>query len=217
MTLREYLSEDGTGPYAHYYVRDLLGEDARKLELLLILESPHTQEILTKIPLSGSSGVNATKFLFGGEPPSQALGLLVASRHQGRDFRVGIMNVSPVPLQELAKDGATGVSLTESERVELSNFRQSKAPFGTIDELRPTDRIRERFDERLHRASLRPSTQVFVAGKAAQRVWAGRRSERQLTAHFVPHPARGWWSRAQVSTDVANLAWLRSAMSELLN
>ena len=106
MSLRAYLSEDGTGPYAHYYVRDLLGEDTRKLELLLILESPHTQEIRTKIPLSGSAGVAASKFLFGGKPPHEPLGLHVARRAKGRELRVGLMNVSPVPLQDLAQDAA---------------------------------------------------------------------------------------------------------------
>jgi hypothetical protein len=54
--LQQYIEEDGTGGFVSYCVRDLVPSNHEVLDLLLLLESPHIDELRTGIPLSGEAG-----------------------------------------------------------------------------------------------------------------------------------------------------------------
>lgn len=82
------------------------GVDRGALEVVLLLESPHTHEVCYRYPLAGSAGVHVRDVLgksVGRLFPNEPIGRSV---HDGyHDFlRLGIMNVSQLPFQSDAYD-----------------------------------------------------------------------------------------------------------------
>jgi len=99
VTLRQYLQESGTGSFKKYRVPDLLPERGYEVEVLLVVESPHIDELRTGLPLSGDAGRRALTFLLPSGRLPEALGPYLAGLHTTNNPRMGILNVCPVPLQ----------------------------------------------------------------------------------------------------------------------
>lgn len=89
MTFGEYFKNDV------YKVKDL-NIDKVDLEWLFVLESPHNDEIENDYPVAGASGKDMAKVLFENNVGDLSLGKLV----QDGDSKIGIMNVSRVPLKK---------------------------------------------------------------------------------------------------------------------
>lgn len=69
MSVKQYLEEGGGGAFAKFVVPDLVSLKS-EVALLLILESPHIDELRTGTPLSGESGQAALRVLEAvGDPP----------------------------------------------------------------------------------------------------------------------------------------------------
>jgi hypothetical protein len=96
-----YLSEDGSGIYARWHVPDLV-PSSRAVELVFVFESPHVDELRTGLPVVGTAGRSALRFLGPGQPKDRSLGHFVQQSHAAGDGRIAILNVSNVPMQETA-------------------------------------------------------------------------------------------------------------------
>ena len=92
------------GFLGHFQVNDLLC-DTRKLKVVLLCESPHTDEVCKQYPLAGHSGEVVAGVLVRDvlctptpDVQNQAIGSLVKGGNSCFEW-LGIMNVSSLPLQ----------------------------------------------------------------------------------------------------------------------
>lgn len=200
MTLQEYLQEDGKGKYAPYVVPDLVPPAGEKAELLIVLESPHIDELKTGKPLSGSAGCSALKFLAPAASSREPLGLYIAQRHGTGDFRVAIVNVSPVPLQVqaylksdpspilAASDWATMLAIQGSQANSISELR--------VIEQQSTNRLLiSGLQRRVNMFELSSAATVFTSGAFAHRTWKEIAPRHPNTTLSIPHPSRSQWQR----------------------
>ena len=85
--------------FEDYLVNDLIGS---KTEIIFVLESPHVYEVKNGYPVAGKSGKDMSKILFEDEElKKESFGKLI---YEKRVQKFGIVNISNVPLQELAYD-----------------------------------------------------------------------------------------------------------------
>lgn len=214
MTLLRYLQEDGAGSYANYCVSDLVPSIDAELDLLFVLESPHIDELRTGIPLSGDAGQAALRVLMPLGAPPEALGPFIANCHAAGDFRVGVMNISRVPLQLAAyrrhpsRHVVAGLEwdLLEQVRTDAKDHVDDI----TDKQVQSASRLLlPNFQFRLSRIRFSSRAAVVPAGKFAQRHWNSLATRPQVTALPVPHPSNGWWTRATAKQDLDNLAELK--------
>ena len=76
-----------------YLVEDLLGNN---IKILLILESPHTDEILCKYPVAGDTGIEISKYLL--DNVNEPIGKYIKENLDNSIF--GIMNCCQIPMQK---------------------------------------------------------------------------------------------------------------------
>lgn len=204
MTVEAYLRGTGVGACATFLVPDLTGPHGSPVDLVMVLESPHVDELHAKHPLAGRAGREALAFLAGNVGVDKSLGEEVARRHKNRDFRLAIVNVSQVPLQRQAITSAT--PLDDKRWIQLEGLRRSQAR--DIHRLRaPRRRYAESLladlSRRVALLGIRPATTVAAAGKFAQMFWRSLPSAPACELLEVPHPARRQWARAAGDAAVA--------------
>jgi len=217
-----YLQEDGTGKYRGFHVPDLVPGNADEVEVLLVLESPHLEELGTRLPLSGDAGQNAFTFLMPIGSPTEALGPYLATAHAAGDFRVGVLNTCMVPLQKAAFKGhPSPPALPQPDWDLLELVRKHRAT--TISGL-PTSaagnanrKLLPGLQSRLSALNLFPNATVFIAGNFVQRTWDSLSSPPQATVVPIPHPANGWWARTKRPDQLANLATLKSRFASSIS
>lgn len=197
MTVDEYLQETGAGAYADVLVPDLTSGQGSPVALVLLLESPHVDELHAKHPLAGRAGKDALAFLTGNVDADKSLGEEVARRHKRRDFRVAIVNVSQVPLQRQAI--TTPPPLNDKQWTAVEDLRQSGAR--KVQTLRAPRRqyaeyLLSDLDRRVALLGIGSTTTVAAAGKFAQMFWRSLSSAPPCALLEVPHPARHQWTRA---------------------
>lgn len=192
---KKYLHSD---PQSTWHVGDLLHADTRQIRLIFVLESPHSDEIDLGLPVVGQAGKSALRFLQGANWAGESLGRFVADRHVASDARLAIMNVSTVPLQGKAFNGAViRPDLTRQDWAWLGGtFRKSKARL--VDATRDQkisavgrlllDSVQERIDQ----ACLDPDCVIVACGRFAQR-YVSRLRRLPRTVLNVPHPAKSQW------------------------
>lgn len=214
MTLREYLQEDGTGRYAQYLVPDLVPPAGAKVELLIVLESPHVDELKTGTPISGGAGRAALKFLLPEGSPPEPLGSFVAQRHAANDFRVAIVNACPVPLQVQAylasnpspllpaADWAVMLAIQGSQKRTISEIR-------SVNEQDANHLLIPGLQRRISALDLSNTATVFTSGTFAQRSWKEMTSQPPATVLPIPHPSRNLWQKTMTSAYATHLAELR--------
>lgn len=213
VSVKEYLEEVGSGAFANYLVRDLI-PPKDEVDVLLLLESPHIDELRTGIPLSGEAGQAALSFLMPDGAPPEALGPSIIGRHELGNARVGIMNVSQVPLQLAAfSRHRSRQAVAHLDWTLLGRVRGSTA--ATIDDIvdikvQMTSRLLlPSLESRMTRVRFSTGATVVPAGKFAQQFWNSV-ARRPPTAELpIPHPSNDWWTRATAKSDIDNLAALR--------
>ena len=209
MTLRQYIEEDGTGPFKNYLIPDLLPRNGQKVDLLLVLESPHRDELRTGLPLAGDAGQRALSFLAPAGDPPEALGPYVSARHANGDTRIGIVNVSPVPLQKGAFAGHRMPPALSSAEWKLLEAVRSR-PATTISSLSSAaeadvnQSLHPSFSARLAAVRQSPPALVFIAGTFVHRTWNSIGST-PGTVLPIPHPSNGWWARTPRPAYISNL------------
>lgn len=92
--MEEFLGRYG---FEEYYVNDLIYDDTK---ILFVLESPHVYEVKNGYPVAGKSGKDMSKVLIEDEDLKKlSFGQLI---YEQKIKNFGIINISNIPLQELA-------------------------------------------------------------------------------------------------------------------
>lgn len=220
VSVHQYLQEDGNGQYRSFRVRDLAPASGEPVDLLLVVESPHRDELRTGLPLAGDAGQRALAYLAPRGAPPEALGPWVATMHSAGDFRVGIMNVSPVPLQEKAFSGhRSPPRIAAADWELLERVRTHRA--STIASLPTTSAIAVNkvlvagIQSRLASLKLTPNSTIALAGNFVHRTWDSVAMPSKGSTLQIPHPANGWWTRTADRVYRANLATLMHEFARL--
>jgi hypothetical protein len=208
----------------HYGVPDIILPTSR---CIFILESPHIQELRYGAPVSGSSGATMTRHLFGERYARFPLGLLVKKnadeqKHRPSLDRIGLMNVSNIPMQGAAYRQAEvhkryGEWLQALEYVRSNN---QKDVYGDerLDAVQEV--LVEELREKLMALQERPCV-IVPCGRFAQKSFrlAAVRSEVWQVILDVPHPSYNSWDRPRYQDAIGRLrqAWTQLAASDTMS
>ena len=198
MSAIDYLNEDGSGKYAQWHVPDLVPSD-RAVELVFVFESPHVDELRTGLPVAGTAGKSALRFLLPGQPKDRSLGRFVEQSHAAGDDRIAILNVSNVPMQEAAFVDDEAPDLGEDEWTLIEKVRRSRAR--SISSMRGAETraisevLVDGHRSRLSSVATRSEARVVAAGTFAQRMVAGASPDLTPSPLHVPHPSFNQWNR----------------------
>jgi hypothetical protein len=202
LSVQDYLRETGSGIYKPFRVPDLsTARPGCPTQLVIVLESPHADEVLTGVPLSGKAGRDAHRFL-AQSTPKPSLGSFVQGRHGQGDTRVALVNVSELPLQAHAIDARVR-PLSSSEWIVIEHVRTRTA--ASVEGIKDfavraaSVAILEGLQARVDALTLDPTTTIALAGKFAQRFWRALASPPRVGLLEVPHPSIDQWNRASNS------------------
>ncbi len=186
---------------------------------VFILESPHTAEVKYGLPVAGASGTSMARNLFGlRNDAAKPLGLLVGGALEGREDgpvpagvlrRIGIMNVSPVPLQEIfyRRAGFRGyddaIVLLDKIRRSAGIGRHRSEMMNRIEEL-----LLEDFRIRLGRVAGAFNVFYVVCGNFAGTCFDEINRKGEIPPDkvlYMPHPSYNSWSRKAVYKQLVKL------------
>ncbi|MCA0323778.1 MAG: hypothetical protein LCH60_14680 [Actinobacteria bacterium] len=200
MTAIEYLTEDGQGRYAPWYVSDLVPESAGETEIAFVFESPHVRELEAGVPVVGPSGRAALRFLMPEAAVDESLGCFVQRRLSVGDGRVAILNVSMVPMQGAAFVGMDAPDLAEEEWALIAKVRRStsRSPDSMRDPAAKEASIalHQGLGTRIRNLAAERDFRVVAAGAFAQRMMHAIQDELPQPMLCVPHPSFNQWNRA---------------------
>ena len=108
------------------YIDDLIPEKINEMKFLLLLESPYTDEICSKLPLAGKSGIAVSNYLTSNLsqvniPKGYPFGIYL---HEKKDYRFGIINCSNKPMDKKVYDTINNND-EESEIIILNRIRNN--------------------------------------------------------------------------------------------
>lgn len=213
MSVDRYLGELGHGEYQAWSVPDLVPSGPQRVELLFVFESPHTTELKENIPVSGSTGVSALEYLLDARS-NESLGNYVSLKHKTGDYRVGIVNVSNVPLQKKAFTGGSNPPLSSREWQVISRVRTSKARLVDTTRLADANRagltLLSSLQARLDALNLDIDCTIVPAGDFARRFTKELSPLPAKVLTEIPHPSRNSWSN---SKNLPELVALRDLFS----
>lgn len=208
--LNNYLKQNKHKTKPDYYVKDTLEGDEEKAEMLFILESPHKEEVKTNIPLVGNSGSDISAFLYGNEE-TQPFGKKISTFSSKK---IGIMNVSNIPLQVL------------KETDQNTNYNTSNNIYQELKELRnlenTNDTLFNFFCEKI--IKYRNVKTFVICGKFSEVYFdkyileekehsiIKKQYQGEIEILKVPHPSYGHWQFIDKHKD--NLERLKEIFSE---
>lgn len=207
------------GDYAPAVVDDLVQRRAGPIELLFVLESPHVDELREGYPLAGIAGTDALAYLQDRRRNAESLGGFVKSRINAGDGRIGVLNVSSVPLQQsafkLSSAAGTPPIADWSPLVELRDFYSRSTPrqLGAGAQV-VADAIRANFEARLSATVLKAGGHVAICGRIAQVITARIVFKSGTRVMSVRHPANRWWQRSKGQHEI-DLIDVRRAFENL--
>lgn len=186
-------------PLGNIYVEDLLPDSG--LKFLLILESPHTDEInhKPKIPLAGNSGQTVYKALKKNAP--RPMGLYVSNNIN--NCKYGILNVCNLPMQqtEQPKDNEEKNYTTYNDDLEIilkSMINSKTLNYTDENKIKLTNIIYDHFSFRLNIILNKyPDATIVICGKFADKFFnLYKINNPQLQNAFIelPHPSKYDWS-----------------------
>jgi len=182
--------------FRRHLVKDLL---PNTIDLLFVLESPHTAEVTTGVPLAGSSGIIVTEVLklaLGFEDNCTPFGVLVRDNLQ--KYKIGIMNSLPIPLQEGAYNDMSPAShkfigILKTVR-KNTMYRTRNTTYGTAKEINSViDFIKSNLSRRINKAPITANTIVFLCGDFSKSMWPVCTNLKVKELHELPHPSMGQW------------------------
>ena len=187
-------------------VPDLLGRNRGGVKVILLLESPHTEEVRRGHPLAGASGKAVTEGLGRNVPAmhglSEAFGRLVATSGSEHVSKFGIMNVSQLPLQATAyrENGADHRANIPAWCEFEKCLRSIKPRSGKLKLDRPvTERneaallmecaIVQDLQERLDGIPVGSGLFLVCCGRIAQRILERTQVRDGVRIAYAPHPS----------------------------
>ena len=212
--LLEYLSENGVGVHRGAFVPDLLPPAGVQTSVVMVLESPHANELASRLPVSGKAGRDALSFLIDEGAAASALGPFVREFNFNTDGDgIAIVNVSRVPLERTAFDYPATTPELPREAWEMLDRLRKSAP-QDVRAIRDAMRrevaqlLLGSFEKRMTSLCLSCAATVVLAGKFAQLYWSSLGVKPAARSLNVPHPSYGQWSPTAASAD-ASLTELR--------
>lgn len=212
MDANDYVAEDGSGSNQASHIPDLVSQTGEPVSLLILLESPHVEELEEGRPLVGSAGRSGLEYLLSTKTGG-SLGNYVQAQHDVGDWRIAIMNVSNVPLQKKAFARRTPPPLSAAEWEILRRVRTSRAKSvnGTTSALanEVSEKMLIGLQARIDRLKFATDGAFVAAGPCAQRFARGL--QRLPTAPVdVHHPSYGNWIKHPNKTEHVELRGLFS-------
>ena len=194
---------------APYVVRDIPVERVDAGHAILLLESPHTLETCCGFPLAGASGLAVADHLgpalrIPGDQPKCPLGdILRNHRYNDRLRRLGVMNVSELPMQSTAYPSCPK---SDFEDLFLRHLAAIRATPRATTRRGSRRRLREKIDallvERLKSRVERtcPNALWVLCGDVAEAFFdkAGLRESRHEVIR-VGHPSYNGWAGGQAT------------------
>lgn len=221
MSIVQYLTEDGTGSYSSFYVPDIVAPDRSSPSLVFVLESPHSEELRTGTPVSGSAGRSAYRYLVPNAPTEIALGPFIREQIDRGDTRMAMLNVSNVPLQRPAGCGVQALEIhsrldwsTISSLRNLGQF-SSNSP-EKLWRSHASSALLSNFREKILTLGLNATSVIVPCGKFAQQYLLSIFGVEDFAILTVPHPARGQWKRAR-GDDLNNLTTVRRKFDRIIS
>ena len=171
-------------------VKDLV---CNTTKILLICESPHTDELDNKRPLVGSAGKSALNYLISGETNGVGLGDYLASQEHPT---IGIMNVCQAPLQKTDSDQQTCFDFSKTKSIRNGHKHLCNHMDTTIIEMEKI--ILVDFKKRLKKYAENKCLEIIIpCGRFAESYFNSVNDELKLKQEFsvsLPHPARNGWA-----------------------
>ena len=187
ISVATYIKKNNTNN-ASLYVPNIENCKQTDVEYIILVESPHIEEIESKIPLSGKTGKMVAKFLFGKDDIS--IGKLVKECNPSKtnDKKKAIINVCNIPLQVIDSKNEKLVN-----KDELLPFR-SNCQIDTVLEEKLLIAINNYENARM----------IIVCGRFARTYFEkiqDRLKKSRIESLYVPHPSYNHWSFIYQYTD----------------
>lgn len=187
-------------------VRDLIGVHGQDVEILFLVESPHSDELDRRHPLAGIAGADALAVLESRPRNSMSLGALVKQRTMAGDGRLAIVNISTVPLQAEAFKSSqrvpTSPTIDWASLVELREHAQDPTLPWSQQAQDAQKVLLDDVQRRIDAVQLGPSSLVAVCGHFAAMFGIAWRLPSQNILR-LPHPSFGHWRRVKANTPMA--------------
>lgn len=203
-----------------YGVPDFIQPDST---FIFILESPHLQELKYGVPVAGPSGATMSKHLFGEKYAKFPLGLLVKknadeAKNRPRLNRIGLMNVSNIPLQSAAY-GHPEVRKTYAPwfdalaRIRSSNH-QDEYKDALLNAIQAV--MVESLREKLFKLADKDLA-IIPCGRFAQKFFrlANVTKPNWHVIRDVPHPSYNSWDRAQYTSVIGQVKQAFASLNAL--
>ncbi len=168
-------------------VKDLICSTTK---IVLICESPHTEELNKGLPLVGSAGKSAFKHLW--KSKGVGLGEYLLPKTLPT---IGIMNVCTAPLQKTDSPKQTPFDFSKLSMIRTRYSSISKHRDQDLNKIEKC--ILDDFKKRL-KVLLKSNdiTKIILCGKFAERYFDEIKQELEpVTSESLPHPARNGWSK----------------------
>jgi hypothetical protein len=188
--------------FEEYFVNDLVDKDTK---IIFVLESPHVYEVKNGYPVAGKSGKDMSKILIQDEAlKKESFGKLIFEK---KIQNFGILNISNIPLQELAYD--VNDEHFKSLHVELifkdfALFRQN--PTLRKRESRVNRLIKMYQEDFIKRLSSHRDKKIVLCGAFVHKIFNDTFSHSDFREVLeVPHPSFNNWSKAKYSDKIEKL------------
>ena len=188
--------------FENYFVDDLINSST---EILFVLESPHVYEVKNGYPVAGKSGKDMSKVLLKDETfKKEPFGKLI---YEKKLPSFGIINISNIPLQELAYAQESEKFSTPFHKnlfKNLSLFRQNpilRKKNSSLNEL-----LRIFYRDFSLRLTPHKDKKVVLCGAFAQKVFYENFEANEFNAVIeVPHPSFNNWQKEKYKETIEEL------------
>lgn len=188
------------GAYSAAHVDDLVALGAGTVDLVFVLESPHTDELIAKHPVAGRTGRAALAILRDQPPGAESLGGVVKHNIQAGDARVAILNVSTVPLQAKAFRKRTSITAPPlNDWGVLDDMRNAKKAAHVAPD--PTARavavaLHADLQRRMRDVPMSAGCTVAVCGGFAHPFGRALSLTHNQSLIEIRHPSNKWWEKS---------------------
>ena len=185
-----------------YFVNDLIDS---KTEIIFVLESPHIYEVKNGYPVAGKSGKDMSKILFEDAAlKKESFGKLISEK---RVQKFGIINISNIPLQELAYDlSDEKFSLLPTQLIfkDFALFRQN--PVLRKKDCRVNKLIKMYQEDFKKRLEVHTDKKVVLCGAFVHKIF----NDTFVHSDFrevleVPHPSFNNWQKEKYKEKIEKL------------
>lgn len=204
-----------------FLVPDLPVEGGERVKAILVLESPHRQEVVDSRPLSGKSGKSVAEkireYMPNARGISGAIGKLVAEGDSHVSW-LGIVNACRLPLQAEAYSGAQSKKCRRcpawSECIPWVRKIQKRR----VNERKEAAILLERaiaqdLQARMDRFVNGRRALLICCGETAQRIFESTNVQNRARIAYAPHPSNGLWSREEYRDGIRKI--FRNVESDL--